>query len=239
MKRFYKQAEACAALGGGFEIHLDGRPVRLPESKQPLRVDNQALAQAIAAEWDAQEAEIRPDSMVLMQITSTCLDKVSVQRAAMHAQLLNYVDTDLLFYRADKPETLLQLQEAAWNPALDQFEQLYGLRPLVTQDLVALRQPQALHDQLDAALAALDDPAFTVLQIAVPLSGSLITGLLFTLGHLTPEAVLQICRVEERYKDTLYDAQKYGQDPSIEKADQAALRDLQACRFYLDLLTAE
>ena len=238
MKRFYKQAQAVQN-GDVYEVQLDGRSVKLPESKAPLSMPVRGLAEAIAAEWDAQEGAVVPDSMPLMQIASTCQDKVSKLREAMHDQLMKYVDTDLLFYRTDNPPDLRTLQETAWDPVLDEFETRYGVRPIVTDGLVALSQPQALHDVIDDILSKLPDEAFTVAQIAVPASGSLITGILFTLGALDAERVLSICRVEERHKDGIYDADKYGQDPSIEKADKAMMQDLQACRQYLDLLAAE
>lgn len=238
MKRFYKEVSLFDS-GQGFEVHLDGRSVKLPQSKRTLGIAQKPLAQAVADEWAAQVEQIIPDTMPLMQIVSTCLEKVSVQRAAMHAQLLNYVDTDLLFYRTDKPPQLRALQEAAWDPVIDRFVDQFCVRPQVTYGLVALSQPQALHEAIDQAIAPMTDEYFTVLQIAVPAAGSVMTGLLFTQGDLTPEEVLAIARVEENHKDSLYNADKYGRDPALEKADAAMLRDLQACRQYLDLLAAE
>ena len=238
MNRFYKKAHAVQS-DDAYEVQLDGRSVKLPESKQPLSVPTLALAEHIAAEWDAQDGAIVPDSMPLMQIASTCLDKVSGLRAAMHAQLMKYVDTDLLFYRTDNPPDLRALQEAAWDPVLAMFADEYNVQPQVTDGLVALSQPAALHTAIDGLLSDLSDEAFTVAQIAVPASGSLITGILFTQGKLDADQVLAIARVEERHKDSIYDAEKYGPDPAIEKSDEAMMRDLRACRQYLDLLATE
>src|SRR5690606_23216716 len=51
-KRFWKQATAVAC-DGGFTVRLDERPVKTP-AKTPLVVPTRALAEAIAAEWEAQ-----------------------------------------------------------------------------------------------------------------------------------------------------------------------------------------
>jgi hypothetical protein len=38
------------------------------------------------------------------------------------------------------------------------------------------------------------------------------------------------------FKDSLYDAEKYGADPILEKAQKAAMQDLTAAQDYLSLL---
>src|SRR6476661_4686219 len=58
VRRFYKEAAAIPA-GGGHGVALDGKPVRTP-AREPLVVPSRALADAIAAEWHAQEGEVRP-----------------------------------------------------------------------------------------------------------------------------------------------------------------------------------
>src|SRR5204863_3676548 len=52
MKRVYREATTRRA-GDGWGIALDGRPMRTP-AKHELVVSSAALAEAIAAEWDAQ-----------------------------------------------------------------------------------------------------------------------------------------------------------------------------------------
>ena len=53
MKRFYKKAGTVpAARGHG--VTLDGRPVKTP-GKRDLIVPSEALAMAVAAEWDPQQ----------------------------------------------------------------------------------------------------------------------------------------------------------------------------------------
>jgi chaperone required for assembly of F1-ATPase len=240
MKRFYKNADVAAAADGkGFAIHLDGRDVKTP-AKAALLVPTRRLAEAVAAEWEAQDGEIMPASMPLTQIISTQIDKIeSGDRLALEAQVLRYFNTDLLFYRTSYPEKVGEAQAAVWDPVLGQFENIYGVQLETTTSLVALEQPGRALELVAKAIVDMDVARFTVMQIVTPLCGSVITGLLFTLGYLTPDDVMQIARVEERYKDAIYDVEKYGPDPSLAKSDAAMMRDLKATALYLELLAAE
>ena len=74
MKRFYQQTGIVSAAGG-YGVALDGKPIKTP-AKQPLIVPSAALADAIAAEWEAQQGEIRPAQMPLTRLASTAIDRV-------------------------------------------------------------------------------------------------------------------------------------------------------------------
>ena len=69
MKRAYREATA-RQVEGGWGIALDGRPMRTP-ARHELVVPSAALAEAIAAEWDAQQDEIRPAMMPLTRLAAT------------------------------------------------------------------------------------------------------------------------------------------------------------------------
>ena len=81
MKRFWKVAEATE-LENGFGVALDGRVVKTP-AKSTLVVPTRALAEAIAAEWDAQEDKINPETMPFTRLTNSAIDKVALQHAVV------------------------------------------------------------------------------------------------------------------------------------------------------------
>ena len=56
MKRVHTKAEMRAAETG-YGVALDGKPVQTP-GKRELLVPTEALAAAIAGEWNAQQGEI-------------------------------------------------------------------------------------------------------------------------------------------------------------------------------------
>ena len=74
MKRFYRQAEVTAG-DGGFEIALDGRPIRTP-GRVPLAVPTRELAEAMADEWNAQGDKLEPRSMPLTGLANAAIDRL-------------------------------------------------------------------------------------------------------------------------------------------------------------------
>ena len=116
-RRFWKHA-AIRPAEGGWEIALDGRSLRTP-NKQPLVLPTAALAEAIAAEWDAQDDLVKPQTMPLTRAANSAVEKVTPQREDVIAMLADYGGTDLLSYRADGPAELVARQAAEWDPLLD------------------------------------------------------------------------------------------------------------------------
>lgn len=235
MKRFYKLVSVNQEAEG-WTIHLDTKPVKTP-GRVPLLASSEALANAVAGEWMAQETVIDPESMPLTQILSTQIDQVQTQRDAMSAEVLKYLNTDLLCYRAGKePEGQAEKQIESWDPWLEWFQTRFETPLETTIDLVALKQPPAAHEAVKAAVEALDDVKFTVLQLTVPLSGSLVLSLAFVEGAITPQQIFDATHVEEHFKDAIYDAEKHGIDPLQEKKDVAMMRDLEAAAEFLKLV---
>src|SRR5271167_249233 len=117
MKRFYQRAETVAAADG-YRVALDGKPIKTP-SKQALVVPSAALAAAIAAEWDAQQEEVRPARMPLTRLAGTAIDRVTPQREVIVQQIADYAGTDLVCYRALHPPELAKRQQALWQPLVD------------------------------------------------------------------------------------------------------------------------
>lgn len=235
MKRFYKLVTTEADQHGTYAIHLDGRPVKTP-ARQILAATNHAIATAIMQEWDAQEEEILPGTMPLTQIASTAIDKTPQERPVMEAQILKYFDTDLLCYRTEYPEAVGQAQAAQWDSVIKDFEEHFGVTIKTTTKLQALIQSSDAHTAVKNYIQTLNNNEFTILQLVTPLAGSVMSGILFTLGKLSPAQIMDIARVEERWKDGIYNAAKYGQDPLTEKADASMLQDLTAAADYLKML---
>jgi len=88
-KRFYQQASVITGTDGGFVIALDGKPVRTP-SRRELGVANPGLAEAIAAEWQAQKDKIDPATMPLTRLVNTALDGVAMAKEEVFEDILRY-----------------------------------------------------------------------------------------------------------------------------------------------------
>ncbi len=95
-KRFWKTA-TVEALDDGYTVKLDGRPVRTP-GKSLLAVPTRGLAEAIAAEWNAQQGLLRPETMPFTRTANSAIEKVAPQFDEVVGLLAAYGDirSDLL-----------------------------------------------------------------------------------------------------------------------------------------------
>ena len=96
--RFYAKA-GIAPVTEGHGVQLDGKPVRTP-ARRVLAAPNPVLAEAIAAEWDAQRDQIEPGKMPLTRLANSIIDGVADQQGPVAAEIAKYLESDLLFYRA-------------------------------------------------------------------------------------------------------------------------------------------
>ena len=114
-KRFYKEA-GTAAADGGFAITLDGKPIRTPSGRHVVAPVS-AIAEAIAAEWNAQVETIDPLTMPLTRFANSVAE-VTDRVDAVADDVAKYLGSDLLFYRAGHPEALVAREAAHWDPVL-------------------------------------------------------------------------------------------------------------------------
>ena len=152
MKRFYKNA-AVEKLGDGFTVALDGRAIKTP-AKQFLAIGIEELAEAVAAEWQAQKDEIRHDSMPMMRFVCTSLDRVTPNRTEVIFETVKFCETDLLCYWAAQPKELAQRQAENWQPLLDWAETRYGASLSTTTGLSPIAQDETALARLRAAVEA-------------------------------------------------------------------------------------
>lgn len=196
-KRFYKKAEA-GPHEDGHAILLDGRAVKTP-SKHPLAMPSLPLAEAVAAEWEAQKDEIDPRNMRLTKLANTAIDLVAPRRDLVIAEIVNFAGTDLLCYRADAPVALAERQAALWDPLLAWAAEK-GIAFTSTTGIVHVAQPEASLEAYREVLRALDPFRLAALHNAVTLTGSAILGLAVTLGHITPEEAFDIAHLDEHWQ---------------------------------------
>lgn len=236
MKKFYTLASA-KKTDDGFAVQLDGKTVKTP-SGQELVAPTSGMADAIVQEWAAQGETIDPQTMPLTQILNTAIDRMR-QREDITAQLLKYLDTDLLCYRAKTPEDLAARQKAIWDPWLTWFDEHFE-RPLdTTFELKALTQDADTHKQIWNYIEALDEYYFAILHIMTSLSGSIVLALAFLEHEATPEQVFRAMYVEEDYHSELAGEDVHGKDPQFDKKQVSEMADLRAAREFLSHLGHE
>lgn len=230
-RRFYK---SVAVTDGetGWGVMLDGKSLRTPAKKE-LSLPTRALAEAIAAEWDAQSEKIRPHTMPLMQFAATAIDRVAAERARIVADIAGYAGTDLICYRATEPTALVERETQVWDPLLDWLRRRYGVSLDVARGIVAVPQLPASLDALARVVDGHDDFALSALASLVSSTGSLVIGLAVREGELTPEQGAHAAQLDE-----LYQAERWGEDHEAVDRRIGQLAELVAARRFLDLLAA-
>ncbi|HAD86345.1 MAG TPA: ATPase, partial [Rhodospirillaceae bacterium] len=162
MKRFYREVTVAPAEDdpsvdeprrAAFRILLDGREVKTPIGKA-LAVPTQALADAVAEEWDAQAEKIQPASMPLTQLAFTALDRVAPECAVIAERIADYGGTDLVCYRAEAPQDLVQRQADAWDPLLDWAKDEWEAQLQTTAGIVPVEQDAAAMAALSKVVGA-------------------------------------------------------------------------------------
>ncbi|MCW2237180.1 ATP12 family chaperone protein [Azospirillum canadense] len=234
MKRFYKttSVEPAPAEAGGFEVRLDNRPIRSP-AKAPLVFKSWPLAQAVAAEWEAQAEDIDPNAMPLMQLASTAVDLIGKGRQAIVDGVAAYAETDLLCYRAEHPQALVERQAQAWQPLLDWAALRYDAPLHVNAGLMPKPQPPDALRALRHAVEAYDDWTLSALQTATGSCGSLIVALALVEGRIDAEEAFAVSQLDETFQ-----IEAWGEDPEATKRRAALRADINACRRFVDLLRA-
>lgn len=195
--RFYKGVAVAERGDEGFAIELDGKVVRTP-AKQILAVPVRALADIIAAEWDAQTEVIDPGSMPVTRLVNTALDGVANDTQAVFEDILRFSTSDLLCYRAESPEALVQRQTERWDPVLDWAADDLGARFILIEGVMHHEQPREAIAALGVTLRRHDNPlVLAALHTMTTLTGSAILALAFAERHLTTEEVWSLAHLDE------------------------------------------
>jgi chaperone required for assembly of F1-ATPase len=214
-RRFYREV-GIEETADGFRVVLDGRPVRTP-ARGLLVAPSRALAQALAAEWDSQGETIDPAKMPLTRLANSIIDGVVTSPIPVAAEIEKYLSSDLLFYRADGPQRLVERQTHLWDPVLAWAREALGARFVLAQGVVHVAQP----DRAIAAARAVipNDPwRLGALHAITTLTGSALLALALAGGHLTADEAWDAAHVDEDWN-----MEQWGRD-EIALARRAARR---------------
>jgi chaperone required for assembly of F1-ATPase len=193
-RRFYGEAGVEEAESG-FRVVLDGRPVRTP-ARGFLIAPSRRLAEAIAAEWDSQGETIDPSTMPVTRFANSIIDGVVAAPAPVAADIAKYLGSDLLFYRAEGPQRLVERQARLWDPVLAWARDSLGARFVLARGVVHVAQPEGA---IAAARAAIpDDPwRLGALHAITTLTGSALLALALLHGNLTTDEAWEAAHVDE------------------------------------------
>lgn len=214
-KRFWSAAKSVALDTGGWQVELDGRPVRTP-AKAPMILPTAVMADAVAAEWDAQDKEIKPLTMPVTRSANAAIDRVVPQKAEVAAMLAAYAETDLLCHRADSPAELVERQSQGWDALLDWAREELSAPLIATAGILAVAQPPQSLSRIAEEVASTDEFQMTALHDLVSLSGSVVLGLAVAHKRLSPQEAWDLSRIDE-----VWQIEQWGEDEEATELAQA------------------
>jgi chaperone required for assembly of F1-ATPase len=230
LKRFWQTA-AAASHDGAWRIVLDGKPMHLPGGR-PLCVDSEALARALAAEWQNAGEQTggtwSMEDLPLTQLAATALHRIAPDPAPTVAALAKYAGSDCLCYRAEHPEALMVRQHHAWQPWLEWAASTYGARLHVSHGIMPIQQPGDALAALAAALARRTIWELAGLGVLVPAYGSLVLGLAVADGQLSASAAHELAALDELFQES-----RWGEDAAATARRGAIARDVATAEVFL------
>ena len=220
-KRFYRQA-SYRAEEGGYAIFLDARPLRTP-ARQPIAVPTRELAAALAAEWEAQATHIDPKTMPLTRIVNSGIDGVTTRREEVAEDIVRFAGSDLLCYRAERPDSLVARQAEVWDPLLDWARETLGIDLATTTGVMPIAQSAQALDAGRRTVAPTATLPLAALHVMTTLTGSAVIALAHARHHLTVEQAWAAAHVDEDWNIS-----QWGADTMAEKRRRVRFADMTA-----------
>ena len=225
-ERFYTDVSFGDA-NGGYCVLLDGRPVKTAK-RATLTLPTRALADAVAGEWRSQDTHIDPLAMPLTRIAHVAIDAVAETADAVAEDVVAFAGNDLLVYRAEGPERLVECQNAHWDPVIAWAETRYQGRFRLAQGIMPVSQDPALLARIRSALNGLAPLALAALHVSTTLTGSALLSLALMARAREPDGVWAAAHLDEDWN-----IEQWGEDDEARRVRLLRRRDFDAAAFVL------
>jgi chaperone required for assembly of F1-ATPase len=229
-KRFYATTNVAPA-DGGFAVTLDGKTIKTP-SGRVVAIPSRTIAEAVAAEWDAQGDTIDPLTMPMTRFANSVVDAVVDRVDIVRDDVAKYFATDLLFYRAGHPEALVAREAQHWDGVLFWAADALGAHFILAQGIIHVSQPE---QAIAAARDALPHDPWSVaaLHVVTTLTGSALLALALHRGERDADQVWSAAHVDEDFN-----REQWGDDEEVVARRTARRLDFDAAVAILNALKA-
>jgi chaperone required for assembly of F1-ATPase len=224
-KRFYKVVSVTDDLC----IALDDRKVKTP-MKVALQLPTRRLAEAIAAEWEAQTTHINPGAMALTKLANTAIDRATRHRAEIIAEMVAFAGSDLVCYRAEGPGVLVDRQNMLWDPILAWANQ--HLDACFTSCIGIMHQPQpaASLSAVQRHIEGFNPFALAASHNLATLSGSALIALMLQSTAISADEAWAAAHLDEDWQTS-----QWGEDDEAKARRQGRQKEFMGCVEFLTL----
>jgi chaperone required for assembly of F1-ATPase len=224
-KRFYKSVAVTGQLG----IALDGRNVKTP-LKAALVLPNRALADAVAAEWDAQVDVINPHTMPLTKLANTAIDRATTEKSKIAAEILEFAGSDMVCYRAESPAGLVQRQTVHWDPIIAWAEADLKVDFATVNTITHKGQSLTALQALESHIKLLDPFSFVAVHNLTTLTGSALLAAMVADGKIPLDAAWLAANVDEDWQ-----IETWGEDAGATARRAGRFNEFSACVAFVNL----
>jgi chaperone required for assembly of F1-ATPase len=224
-KRFYKSVAVTDQLG----IALDGRNVKTP-LKAALVLPTRPLAEAVAAEWDAQVEVINPHAMPLTKLANTAIDRATTEKSKIAAEIIEFAGSDMVCYRAESPAGLVKRQTTHWDPIIAWAEADLKVDFATVNTITHKRQSPRALQALEAHIKSLDPFSFVAVHNLSTLTGSALLAAMTAAGKITAGAAWLAANVDEDWQ-----IETWGDDAEASARRAGRSKEFSACVAFVNL----
>jgi chaperone required for assembly of F1-ATPase len=224
-KRFYKSVAVTDQLG----IALDGRNVKTP-LKAALVLPTRALAEAVAAEWDAQVDVINPHAMPLTKLANTAIDRATTEKSKIAAEILEFAGSDMVCYRAESPAGLVLRQTTHWDPIIIWAKAELNVDFTTVNTITHKRQSTAALQALEAHITSLDPFSFVAVHNLTTLTGSALLAAMTASGKISADTAWLAANVDEDWQ-----IETWGADAEASARRAGRFHEFSACVTFINL----
>ena len=230
MKKFWKIVQIKKKLKNSFEILLDKRILKTPMQKD-LIFSNYKIAKETALEWDIDEKEINTENMVFYGLISTAIDKISNDKVSYIENVLGFINTDLICYRADGPNELVDLQNSSWNPIISFIKKYIDVELKFFIGVMPSKQSLEIFNRLKTLINSFSDIEISALHRMTNLTGSIFISICILKGDVLKNEAFELS-----FLDELYQAKNWGiEEESLDKRDKIA-KELNRIISFVELI---
>ena len=199
--------------------------------QKDLIFSNYKIAKETALEWDVDEKVINTDNMIFYGLMSTFIDKVSDDRVSYIDNILGFVNTDLICYRADSPIQLVELQNISWNPIILCIKKYIDLELKIFIGVMPSNQSLEIFIRLKVLINNFSDIEISALYRMTNLTGSIFISLCILKGDILKNKVFELS-----FLDELWQAENWGiEEESSDKRKKIA-QELDRIIYFVELI---
>jgi chaperone required for assembly of F1-ATPase len=193
-----------------YNVFLDDKLLKSPEKKK-FNFTELKLAKFLKKEIDQEGDEINFKNLFFFNLFSLAIDKIKNNKIKYIEEICEYASTDLICYRAEKPEELVELQNNLWNPVLQKLEKI-DLKFKLAFGIMPIQQPFHSINKLKSKLSKLNILEITCMHELTRVTGSALLSYSMKCRYFNTKYIYECS-----FLDDIWQSKKWGKIDEISK----------------------